>query len=64
MIMTIASWRCNKCGTLVKVKAETDKKLPTISRIPASCPGCGDVQNVYAHRIVAVTGQKGDQAKL
>jgi len=61
MVQTIASRRC-KCGTRVTIKAETDRTNPTVSKIPAACPDCGDQQDVYAHRIVAVTGEKEEQS--
>ena len=61
MMMTVATWRC-KCGTRVKVMAKTDQKDRTVSKLPAACPDCGDMQTVYAHRIVKITTDKSGLA--
>jgi hypothetical protein len=61
MIATIATWVC-KCGTRVKVKAEIDRQRPIHATVTASCPDCGDEQAIYAHRIVAVTGEREEQS--
>jgi hypothetical protein len=55
MITIVATWRC-KCGTRVKVIAETDRAKPTATVI-AACPDCGDEQEVYAHRVISVVSE-------
>jgi hypothetical protein len=40
----------------VKAITETDRaRIKEVERIDANCPRCGDVQPLYAHRIVAVS---------
>ena len=52
MARTVALWRC-KCGTRVKVVAETDSTPSATQTI--SCPTCRDPHSINAAKIISVT---------
>jgi len=58
-INIVATWVCKKCGTRVKVVAETDRDEP-IATVAAACPNCGYQQPIHAHRIYAVIADESD----
>src|ERR1041385_1153803 len=56
VITTVATWSC-ECGASIKAIGETDRSGPE-TKIVATCPNCGENQDIYAHRIISVTCEK------
>jgi ribosomal protein S27E len=46
----------------IKVVAEIEKERPITATATASCPDCGEIQAIYAHRVVSVTSEKEEKA--
>jgi hypothetical protein len=56
MITTVATWAC-KCGVSIKAIGETDRDKP-VMKVVATCPNCGNKQDIYAHRISSITCER------
>jgi hypothetical protein len=48
----VAMWKC-KCGSSLKVLAQSDREKPSITST-VSCPQCGEQEVIYAEKIVSV----------
>jgi hypothetical protein len=51
---TVSTWRC-QCGITIKVVGECDGQSKPPPTQVATCPKCGNRQNVHADKIIAVT---------
>jgi len=58
MAAIVVCWLC-KCGTRLKVIAETDFNPASATTI-ALCPKCGDPQPIHAEKITSVTEDMSD----
>ena len=64
LITAVAVWRC-KCGIEVKVVTETDgARIGLDDRVIATCPLCRDEHVLSAHRVISITTDREESARL